>query len=201
VASNPLAPLAAEPREEKLETERRREMPATARAVKPKAQKGSTEPVSAKTVSEIGERLRALIGAKVGEKPMLRRHKIGHQTVDDFLASKSPIRIDGLETMARLLDTTPAALLAEALGSAALVVMAKLLEQLVPTLKWWQKEVEKWRREIVPSPREDAMLEHEEEQDLETELRALLECISKQHLAGTIKAAQEMANWHPKEKK
>ena len=177
-------------------------MPATARAAKSKDQKGSPDLAGADLAIE--ERLRALILVKLSEMPLgwiKRNQKSGRQTLEAFLAGRSPLLVEDLGTFAKLLKTTPAALLAEALGSGALLAQVKLLEQLIPTLKQWQAEVEEWRSAITPSPREDAMLEGAEEQDEATEIRALLECISRQHLAGTIAAAQEVAGWQPKGKK
>jgi hypothetical protein len=180
-------------------------MPATAQSVKPKAQKGSTELANGKSASAIDARLRVLIKAKLNEKDRLRwvkrNLKIGRQTVEEFLAGLRPFQIDHLDVFAKLLGTSPALLLAEALGNGTLMAKVALDEQLIPSLQIMQDKVEEWRKGIVPSPREDAMLEGDEEQDEATEMRALLECISRQHLADTIATAQQVASLRPKGKK
>ncbi|HYN22286.1 MAG TPA: hypothetical protein VE078_15100 [Thermoanaerobaculia bacterium] len=176
-------------------------MPATAQAAKPKARKRSADPASAQSALEIEEQLRAFIKAKLAGNPRLRwvEHnlKIGRETVEEFLKRKRSFRLDHLEIFAKLFGTTAALLLAEARGNGAMLAKVALHEQLIPTLKLMQNKVEEWRSGIVPSPREDAMLEGDEEQDEATEMRALLECISRQHLADTIAAAQQMVDWRP----
>lgn len=158
--------------------------------------------MQAKSALAIGESLRALIKAKLGDVPLDRRNLSPcSPSVEAFLAGQASLSVEDLGTFAQLFETTPAALFAEALGNWTLVVQVKLLEELIPSLQWWQSEVEQWRSGIPPSPREDAMLEGEEEQDEATQMRVLLECISQQHLGGTIAAAQEMAAWHPKGEK
>jgi hypothetical protein len=77
----------------------------------------------------------------------------------------------------------------------------KLDKRFIPAMRQWQEEIEALRSAIAPSPREDAMLEGDEEQDEATEMRALLECLSRQHLADTIAAAQQIAVCNAKEKK
>jgi hypothetical protein len=176
--------------------EKREAEPATARAEKPKAQRGSTELANGKSAATIDDRIRALVRTRLSSKPLAKRNrKIRRQTVDRFLASRSALLLEDLYTFAQLLGTTPALLLAEARGNGAILAKVALHEQLIPALKLMQSRVEELRSGITPSPREDAMLEGDEEQDEATEMRALLECISRQHLAETIAAAQEMAGW------
>ena len=142
-----------------------------------------------------------MIKAKLSESPLgpaKRSLKIGRQTLDGFLAGQSPLLVEDLGLFAELLNVPPAVLLAEAIGGGPLIAKAKLHEQFIPTMEWWQAEMESLRIGIVPSPREDAMLKGDEEQDEATEMRALLECISRQHLADTIAAAQEMVGWQPR---
>jgi hypothetical protein len=179
-------------------------MPATARAAKAKVQRGSSEPSKGKSVSSTQERLRALIKAKIKEKRLhwaTRQMMIGRQTVDEFLDSESPLDFEHLDLFAQFLGTAPAVLLAEAVGNSTLVVEVKLLDEFIPGIQWWKAELESWWSGIVASPREEAMLAGEEEEDEATELRALLECLFRQHLAETITAAQEVAGWHKKRKK
>jgi hypothetical protein len=78
---------------------------------------------------------------------------------------------------------------------------ATLHEQFIPAMQRWQAEIEELWSAIKPSPQEDAMLEGDVEQDEATEMRALLECLSHQHLADTIAAAQQIAVCNAKEKK
>jgi hypothetical protein len=84
--------------------------------------------------------------------------------------------------------------------SEVLLVKRKLHEQLIPAMKWWQGEVEQWRSGIPPSPEEEAMLRGDEAQDEATVMRMLLECLSRQHLAETIAAAQQMVGLQPEGK-
>jgi len=83
----------------------------------------------------------------------------------------------------------------------AQIVTVKLHEEFIPKMKWWQAQTRRWRTGITPSPCEDAMLEGGGEWDEATELRALLECLSEQHLADTIATAEQIAACTTKGKK
>ncbi|HYN20939.1 MAG TPA: helix-turn-helix transcriptional regulator [Thermoanaerobaculia bacterium] len=183
-------------------------MPKTAESVQVDVVEGFSVPekVAERTIGKGGpsaeERVGKLIAAKLAESGRSIRwaeRKLGvpHRTVANLIAGRSVMRVEQLVQIAELFNTSAAALLTEALDPAA-AAQAKLRQLVVPAFTWIGQVIAELHATLPVSPREEAMLAGEEEEDITTGLRAYLETFMFSTIPEAIEKLMEAAAFRPK---